>query len=117
MGMCSPGLTVQEAVAYWVPWCLDVEPQGLSRYLCLVATLVTWLALTVGMRIQREGRGQGPVVLSLGNPFPTHPEAGEASSRGSKTEDGEGAGGWQKLWARAGQTLVGAGFAHLNGCH
>lgn len=56
MGMPSPRLTVQEAGS---PWCLDMEPQGLSRYLCRVATLVTWLALTLGIRIQWERRGKG----------------------------------------------------------
>lgn len=55
MGMPSPGLTVQGTAAQWHPWSLDVEAQGLSQYLHLVAALVTWLALILALTQGEEG--------------------------------------------------------------
>lgn len=52
-GTSSPGLTVQGAAAQWVPWCLEVEPQGAGWVPALGA------ALTQALRTQGEEGYEG----------------------------------------------------------
>ena len=100
VGMFRPGLTVQGAAAQRGPQNFDVQPRGRAGiHPCRQPSL--------RLREHRGRRGTGA----------SDAEPEEASPRRGRGGPAKGQEAGQGLQAQEGQTLAGADFAHLTGCH